>query len=122
MSVDDFLAALDHPRFDDISRVRGALLKREPNVLETIKWNAPNYAFDGEDRVTFRLQPGDNFQIVLHRGAAKRSAEGFVFDDPHGLVAWATVDRGVVKVPVGVGTDVELTDLIDLLSRWLRVS
>jgi hypothetical protein len=33
------------------------------------KWNAPSFRHAGEDRVTFRLQPGDKLQLIFHRGA-----------------------------------------------------
>lgn len=122
MTVDDFLAGLDHPRKADISAVREAIVTWEPTAVESVKWNAPNYAMGGQDRVTFRLQPRGRFQIVLHRGAAVKDSEGFAFDDPDRLVTWASADRGVIDVPTGVASSEELENLMALISRWLRVS
>jgi hypothetical protein len=48
--------------------------------------------------VTFRLQPGNRLQLVLHRGAAVRDdAADFRFEDPSGLLEWAAPDRAVIS-------------------------
>ena len=67
-TVEDFLTNLDHPRLEDIRRIRTALVAGDAELSERIKWNAPSFGHDGNDRVTFRLQPGDRFEVVLHRG------------------------------------------------------
>jgi hypothetical protein len=122
VTVDEFLAGLDHPRTDDIRVVRAAIVSAEPAAVESVKWNAPNYAMGGQDRVTFRVQPRGRFQVVLHRGAAVKDARGFAFDDPEHLVTWASADRGVIDVPAGVASSAgELAKLLAVISRWLRV-
>lgn len=98
LSVDDFIAALTHARVQEIKALRHAILQSDPGITERIKWNAPSFCWRGDDRVTMRLQPGDRLQLVFHRGARPRDATGFAFDDPSGLIAWATADRGVIDV------------------------
>lgn len=61
---------------------------------ETIKWNAPSFAVDGEDRVTLGVDRKGGWRLVLHRGAA--AAPDFAFVDAAGLARWPTPDRGVV--------------------------
>lgn len=118
MAVDDFLSALEHPRRDDIVRVRAALLEAEPALSENIKWNAPNFLLGGEDRVTLRIHPGDTFQVVLHRGV-KRFAEEVRVDDPAGLVRWAGPDRGILTVPSG-SVEEWLTSALPVIVAWVR--
>ena len=56
---------------------------RTTGSREHVKWNAPSFCYAGVDRVTFRLQPGNRLQLVLHRGAKVRDdAADFRFEDP----------------------------------------
>lgn len=112
-----YLAALDHPRADDIRRVRAQILQAEPLLTESIKWNAPNFLFRGEDRVTFRVAPGDVFQIILHRGA-KVTGEAVRVDTPAGLVKWASGERGILTVPADL--DGFLIQALPLITAWAR--
>ncbi|WP_433788131.1 DUF1801 domain-containing protein [Actinomycetospora sp. CA-101289] len=66
--VDELLAALDHPLAAGIERLRSAIRAAEPDLVETVKWKAPNYRYAGEDRITFRLAPRGQLQLILHRG------------------------------------------------------
>ncbi len=116
VDVEQYLSNLTHPRRDEIRRIRAAIRAALPGVSETVKWNAPNFRYAGDDRVTFRLQPGDRVELVLHRGVAPKPTDGFRFDDPAGLVAWAAVDRGVITIAPGS----EFGDVVDLVVRWMR--
>jgi hypothetical protein len=125
-TVDEYLAALRHPRRRQISRLRRLIIDSVPGIHESVKWNAPNFSVDGVDRVTFRLQPGDRFQLVLHRGVAIRTDQAeFSFADPTGLVEWATRDRGVLTVGDEMSAGDDLTpheaQIIDLVRRWVLV-
>jgi hypothetical protein len=91
VSVEQFLDALSHPRKAEIQELRAAILGSSPAITEQVKWNAPSFCVNGDDRVTFRLQPGDRVELVFHRGATKRTdSDSFTFADPSGLVQWAT--------------------------------
>ena len=70
-TVEAYLDALVHARADDVRTVRAALLTLD-GVTERVKWNAPSCCIDGDDRITFRLQPGDRVELVFHRGARTR--------------------------------------------------
>ena len=119
--VDALLADMAHPRSDEIERLRSAILDADPEISETLKWRAPNFRFGGVDRVTFRLQPGDVVQLVLHRGAKVRDdSDTYVFDDPDDLVEWVTRDRGVVSLADAADTSARLHAIADLVHRWVR--
>jgi hypothetical protein len=121
MDVAEYLTGLQHSRKSDVERIRAAILGADPAMSETIKWNAPNYVFAAEDRVTFRLQPGDRVDLVLHRGARTRAdANDFVFDDPSGLIQWATPDRGVISIPEGADLDELLGQILPVVWAWVR--
>ncbi|HEY3337581.1 MAG TPA: DUF1801 domain-containing protein [Propionicimonas sp.] len=119
-AVDAFLAAFDHPHREGVLRLRAALLAAVPGLSEHIKWNAPSFVFDGMDRITFRLRPGDILQLVFHRGASVRGDVGtFTFDDTAGLLTWQTPDRGVITFAGLAEVEARLDDVADLARRWV---
>jgi hypothetical protein len=97
--VSDFLRDLSHPMKEGVITLRDAILASDSEITEHIKWNAPSFCYRGDDRVTFRLRPADRFQVVFHRGAKVRHDSGeFTFDDPDGLLQWASADRATVTL------------------------
>ncbi len=120
--VGTFLATSAHSRLDEVRALRQALLDGIPGLTERIKWNAPSLGPDGTDRLTFRLQPGDRVELVLHRGAAVRGADGFAFDDPDGLIAWSTPDRGVIVVRDAVDLAERTTSIVATCRRWVEAT
>ena len=118
--VDAFLAALDHPMKPAVASLRDGFLALDPDLGEHIKWNAPSFVFDGDDRVTFRLHPKGLLQIVLHRGTKIRAdAADFRFDDPSGLIAWPAQDRGVVTLDDLADAEAKRSVVLDIVKRWL---
>jgi hypothetical protein len=117
ITVDQFMAALDHPHKAEIEAIRQAILAADPAITEQVKWNAPSFCYAGDDRVTFRLHPPDKVQLIFHRGAKVKDAAGFRFEDPTGLLSWAAPDRAVLAVADVAGRHGEL---IVLVTRWMR--
>ena len=92
----------------------------DPGILEHVRWNAPSYRYGGEDRVTFRLRPRDQLQLVFHRGARVRAdTAAFVFADPTGLVQWRTPVRGVGTVPAPAAVAAAQTAVPALVRAWI---
>lgn len=122
-AVDQFLKSSGHPRGAEIQTIRAVLLASHPAVTERIKWNAPSFCVEGDDRITFRLQPGDRVELILHRGAKVRDdVASFSFDDPQGLVEWRTADRGTVPLANRADTDAKLDDIRQLAARWFAAT
>ena len=71
--VDSFMSGLRHPRKNEIEAVRSSILASAPGITERVKWNVPSFGSVGDDRVTFRLQPGNRVQLIFHRGAKVRA-------------------------------------------------
>ena len=119
-AVESFLDALEHRQADGVVRLRAALLASVPGLSEHIKWNAPSFVYDSVDRITFRLRPGDVLQLVFHRGpSVRKDVHTFAFDDPTGLLAWQTPDRGVVTFADLADVESKLEDVADLARRWV---
>lgn len=119
-SVDDFIAALDPGRRATVEQLRQLVLAAAPGVTEHIKWNAPSFCLDGDDRVTLGLERDGSIRVVLHRGAKVKDAAGFVFADPHAQAKWPAKDRGVVNVVDAADLDARRAALVDLVTRWLQ--
>ena len=85
-----------------------------------MKWNAPSFCYDGVDRATFRLQPGDRCQLILHRGAKVRAdSADFRFEDPSGLLEWLAPDRAIVTFRDLADVDARQAAVVDLVNRWM---
>lgn len=65
--VDAWFAAKDHPQEIPLQRVREIILSVDPRITESIKWQIPTFAFQG-NIVSFN--PAKKFvSLLFHRGA-----------------------------------------------------
>lgn len=119
-SVADYLAKLEHPRRAEIDQLRELIQGLDSSLQESIKWNAPSFEFQTEHVITFRLQPGNRVQLVLHTGAKKRP-EPLKLEilDPEKLLEWAAPDRALITVQNQADLDVKSQRIKQLLSQWL---
>lgn len=69
-SVEQFLEKLNHPMRAEIDILRKMIFESVENLSEHIKWNAPSFCFNGDDRITFNFPPKkDTILIVFHCGS-----------------------------------------------------
>ena len=68
-AVTAFLDALHHPLRQEIDQLRQAVLSANAGLSENNKRNSPNYCFKSEDRITLRIHPLKQLQLIFHRGA-----------------------------------------------------
>lgn len=94
--VTRFLDEQEHPFRKEIEELRLLILSAKPGLTENIKWNGPNYCYNNCDRITMRIQPPKQVQLIFHRGAKALSqpAERLIHDDT-GLLQWKENDRAV---------------------------
>ncbi|WP_243767421.1 DUF1801 domain-containing protein [Paenibacillus agricola] len=64
----EYMNNLEHPLKKEIEEVRKIILSANEQISEHIKWNAPSFCFENEDRVTFNLHSKGYFRIVFHSG------------------------------------------------------
>jgi len=122
MSVDAFMEALDHPRKGDVEEVRRLILSADAGITEQVKWNAPSFCIGGDDRITLRLQPRNQVQVIFHRGAKAKSAEGFTFADPDKLAKWMAPDRGMVDFKESADLSARKAAFLDMVRRWIAAT
>lgn len=96
--VTEFLDALHHPLRQEIEALRFIILQANASLEENIKWNGPNYSVGAEDRVTMRIQPPKQIQVVFHRGAkVKEQPKERLVQDASGLLVWKENDRAIAS-------------------------
>lgn len=121
--VDAYMHGLEHPRKSEVQAIREQILSVDPKITEHIKWNAPSFCIDGDDRITFRLQPGDRVQLVFHRGAKKRDdAATFSFADATGLLEWPASDRALLTFRDLDDVTAKRAALKKLVTAWLKAT
>jgi hypothetical protein len=118
--VDQYLHQLEHPLKAEIEQVRAIILGADDGITEHIKWNAPSFCYQGQDRVTFNLRPQDRIQLIFHRGAKAKKDTDFVFEDPSGMLKWASTDRAVLILKDMEEVVTIKSALEKLVSQWMK--
>ncbi|CAN5164046.1 hypothetical protein BH09PAT3_BH09PAT3_3330 [soil metagenome] len=123
--VAEFLADLPTEKRAQVEMLRGIIMKTEPNLVENLKWNAPNYALQGEDRITFNVMNKQGLvKVILHMGATKVEDKKAapVMSDTGGLVEWNSNIRGTITF--GSMDDVLKSEAVlpGILQKWLALS
>jgi uncharacterized protein YdhG (YjbR/CyaY superfamily) len=120
--VADFLLHLKHPLKPIMESLREIILGANKNLSEHIKWNAPSFCFQDDDRITFNLHKNDCILIIFHRGAKVKDTKGKepLFKDTTGLLEWLSSDRGVVKVYSLEEVTEKKAKLLKLVKQWIK--
>jgi hypothetical protein len=120
----EFMNALEHAQKKEIEEVRKIILSANNGLAETIKWNAPNYSFKDEDRITFNFHGKGYFLLIFHCGAkAKQKKEkGRLFNDTTKLLEWITDDRATVKFESMSDVIAKQGRLTEVINKWLEVT
>lgn len=117
--VEAFRKRLDVQTLETVDAIRSIILACYPDLTEGLKWNAPNFALRGEDRITLGLERKGGVRVVVHRGAKPKELAGFSFDDRNGLARWPAPDRGIVVFRDKADVEQRADALGDFCSRWL---
>ncbi len=121
--VTDFLIALKHPLKKEINEIRKIILNSNKELTEIIKWNAPSFCHKGEDRITMRIHPPKQIQLIFHRGAkVQKIPKDKLINDASGILAWKTNDRAVATF-ISMG-DIKLKtpSLVETINKWLKAT
>jgi hypothetical protein len=119
--VVEFMDSLQHPLKKEIEEVRTIILNADNRFTEHIKWNAPSFCLQDEDRVTFNLQGKGFFRLVFHCGAKAKdqAGEGPLFEDPTGLLEWVSGDRAIVKFTDMNDVQAKKEKLEATITKWM---
>lgn len=123
-TVENFLVDQPDDKQQQIESLRSIILKTAPQLTEHIKWNAPSYMLDGEDRITFNLLNKEGLvKLVFHMGATRKEDKKAkpVMHDTSGLMEWSSDIRGMVTVTSLEDIAQKRAQLQSVISQWLAV-
>lgn len=120
--VTKFLDTLNHPLRDEIEQLRKIILSAKSGIEENIKWNGPNYTYNGEDRITMKIQPPKNIQLILHRGAKvlDMPTEKLLKED-FGILNWKGNDRAVATFVIMEEIVSTKESLQKIIEEWVQI-
>ncbi len=124
LSVADLVSSLDDPTREQVQLLRDIIGSLGADLAEHIKWNAPSYVFDGEDRITMNLRNKQGLvKLVLHMGATrpenKKGAPVLLADE--GIVEWASDIRGFVTFADLADIRAQEPAVRRVLAGWLAI-
>lgn len=123
-TLKEFFNDLDDEKRLQVETLRERILKVAPQLEERIKWNAPSYALDDDDRITFNLVNKQGaVKLVLHMGTTrKENKKGDpVMEDKSGLIEWSSDIRGIVTFADIEDIKLKSTQLRTVLEKWLSI-
>jgi hypothetical protein len=121
--VNQLLDTMVHPLRKEIDLLRQQILAANVALTENVKWNAPNYSLDGNDRITMRIQPPKQIQLIFHRGAKvlELPADKLI-NDTSGLLSWKTNDRAVAAFKNKKDIIAKQAALDKVINDWLMAA
>lgn len=121
MTVDAFLAALNHPCKPEILALRKVILSADPSITESIKWNSPSFR-TREYFATFHLRAKLGVQIILHLGAKKRddARANTTLPDPTALLHWLGQDRASIEFRDMHDVLAKQAAFTDIIRHWIK--
>lgn len=121
--VTQFLDELHHPLRQEIEALRLIILDASALLEENIKWNGPNYSVGAEDRITMRIQPPKQIQLVFHRGAkVKDQPKERIVQDISGLLAWRENDRAIATFKNMKTVEAARQALSGIVREWIAAT
>lgn len=121
--VINFLNALEHPLKKEIERIRKIILSANKDLTEHIKWNAPSFCFEGDDKITMRIYPVKNIQLIFHRGAkVKQQPKTKLINDDSGILIWKENDRAVMTLTSMEDIKSKKIHILEIVNKWLSAT
>ena len=121
--VTNFLDLQNHPFRNEIEQLRNYILSANPNLVENIKWNGPNYCFNNEDRITIRIQPPTQVQIIFHCGAkVKVQPKSRIIKEDFGILTWKGNDRAIATFKNMHDIETAEAVLTIIVNEWINAT
>lgn len=123
-NLEDFMNNLNPEKRAQVDVLRSLILGIEPKLEEHIKWNAPSYVLDGEDRITFNLMNKQGVvKLVFHMGAIRKEDKkgAPILQDESGLIEWSSDIRGMVTFTTIEDINSNLKSLQKIIKDWLSI-
>lgn len=121
--VDAFLKDLKHPLIKEIEILRAIILNADSLLEENVKWNGPNFFYKGADRISMRIHPATQLQLILHRGAKVLAPlKEKLIEDNSDLLMWKGNDRAVITFKDMQAITTNEKVLQKIIVKWLAAA
>ena len=121
--VTSFLDELNHPFRNEIEQLRHIIINSTDGLTENIKWNGPNYCYGDADRITMKIQPPKQIQLIFHRGAKKQEQpKEKIIQTTLKYLIWKDNDRAVVTFKNSTDIKNCENDLINTVKKWIAAT
>mgnify|MGYP006057680267 CR=1 FL=1 len=122
--VSAYMNESKHILKNELEIVRNIILGADKKITEHIKWNAPSFCFNCEDRITFNLSKKDCIQLIFHRGAKVKEVKGDkpILDDATGLLTWVSNDRAIAKFFSAQEINEKKEKLKKIVKQWIKIT
>lgn len=115
-----FLDDLHHPLRNEIEELRGIILDASELLAENFKWNGPNNSIQEEDRITLKIQPPKQLQLIFHRGAKKLTQPvKRLIQTESKLLTWKENDRAVAPFKNLEQIEEASSELKSIVKDWV---
>lgn len=123
-SVEVFLQNASGTVREIVIAARPVIFGADKRLTEQIKWNAPSFCVDGDDRITFHVGKKGDVMLIFHLGAKAKDRKGKepLMQDATGLLEWATPDRAVLRLPDAAYVKAITPKLSTLVRQWIAAS
>lgn len=120
----EYLGQLEHPLKAEIEEARQIILGINDQITERIKWNAPSFCMNNQDRITFNFRVKEGFRLVFHCGSKKTAYEnkGPLFKDETELLDWVTGDRATIHITSASDFEDKRNKLIEVATTWIEAT
>ena len=124
MTVTEFLTKVDHPLKNELLELCDVIRASDKTLTEQIKWNAPSFCHNGDDRITFNLSKRDALLLIFHRGAKAKKVK---FTEPiltrnTDLLDWPAYDRAVMRFSNADDVKALKGKLKTIVKEWIAVT
>ncbi len=123
-TIEDFLGDLTDDKRKQVDMLRNLIHTSDPHLTEHIKWNAPSFVLDGEDRITFNLMNKQGLvKLILHMGATRKENKNGtpIMNDDSKLIEWSSDIRGTLTFTSSEDIDSKSAELVTIIQKWLLV-
>jgi hypothetical protein len=122
--VTGFLDEQKHPFRKEIEQLRICILNANNALVESIKWNGPNYSVANEDRITMRIQPPiKQAQLIFHRGAKKKvQPTEKLISNKSKMLVWKENDRAVATFKNIEDIENGNVELTEIIKEWVSAA
>jgi hypothetical protein len=120
--VDEFIEKLNHPLKEVVLMLRVLILNADPQLTERVKWNAPSFCYNGDDRITMNLSKKDQVLLIFHLGAKVRDEKNLetLIRDPDKTLEWLSSNRAVMRFRSAADLMTREAVLENNITRWLN--